>query len=113
MKIEDLKRLFDEDQTNEIEWEGNCHDCKKEISVLAVRSGDEITVTGGAVYDPMIDGEHSFFIKCEDCFKKRHDLTHYNPVETYSRIVGYMRPVENWNGAKKSEFEMRKPFVIE
>lgn len=27
--------------------------------------------------------------------------------EVYSRIVGYIRPVENWNKAKKTEFPMR------
>ena len=26
------------------------------------------------------------------------------PVETYSRIVGYFRPVNQWNKGKKEEF---------
>ncbi|NIA23292.1 MAG: hypothetical protein GWP03_03930 [Proteobacteria bacterium] len=34
------------------------------------------------------------------------------PVETYSRVVGYFRPVQNWNKGKKEEFKMRKEFVI-
>jgi ribonucleoside-triphosphate reductase len=28
----------------------------------------------------------------------------------YSRIVGYLRPIEQWNDGKKSEFEIRKTF---
>ncbi|MBR2504720.1 MAG: hypothetical protein IKB61_02135 [Elusimicrobiaceae bacterium] len=32
--------------------------------------------------------------------------------EVYSRVVGYLRPVQNWNKGKKTEFHMRKPFAI-
>jgi len=32
------------------------------------------------------------------------------PCEVYSRIVGYLRPVQNWNVAKQQEFEDRKTF---
>ena len=112
MKIEALKALFDEENTNEIEWQGNCHDCGKETHVLAVRSGEEISVSGGAVYDPMIDGQHSFFVKCEDCFSVNSELGSFQPVETYSRVVGYLRPISQWNGGKVEEFEMRKNFKI-
>lgn len=30
------------------------------------------------------------------------------PTEVYSRIVGYYRPVQNWNEGKKQEFMDRK-----
>ncbi len=30
------------------------------------------------------------------------------PTEVYSRIVGYYRPVQNWNEGKKQEFKERK-----
>ena len=32
------------------------------------------------------------------------------PCEVYSRVVGYLRPVQSWNKGKKEEFEMRKQF---
>ncbi len=32
------------------------------------------------------------------------------PVEVYSRVVGYYRPVQNWNTGKKQEFIERKHF---
>lgn len=32
------------------------------------------------------------------------------PVEVYSRVCGYYRPVSNWNNSKQSEFEDRKEF---
>lgn len=31
--------------------------------------------------------------------------------EVYSRIVGYFRPVQNWNVGKKEEFGQRTAFV--
>ena len=32
------------------------------------------------------------------------------PTEVYSRIVGYLRPVNNWNTGKQQEFADRKTF---
>lgn len=29
------------------------------------------------------------------------------PCEIYSRVVGYFRPVQNWNEGKKQEFSER------
>jgi len=33
--------------------------------------------------------------------------------EVYSRVVGYLRPVQNWNLGKKEEFKDRKTFDTE
>jgi len=32
--------------------------------------------------------------------------------EQYSRVVGYFRPVTEWNPGKRAEFEDRKEYVI-
>jgi hypothetical protein len=32
------------------------------------------------------------------------------PCEVYSRIVGYVRPVRNWNTGKKQEWKERVPY---
>ncbi|HDQ70797.1 MAG TPA: hypothetical protein ENN19_01730 [Chloroflexi bacterium] len=32
------------------------------------------------------------------------------PCEVYSRIVGYLRPVQNWHQGKQQEFQERKTF---
>jgi len=32
------------------------------------------------------------------------------PCEIYSRVVGYLRPVQQWNKGKKEEFNLRKAF---
>ncbi len=34
------------------------------------------------------------------------------PCEVYSRIVGYLRPVRNWNDGKRQEFEDRQTFEV-
>ncbi len=50
-----------------------------------------------------IYGEHRHCPKCEAEGKQ-------NKCEVYSRIVGYLRPVDQWNDGKQSEFTDRKLF---
>ncbi len=45
-----------------------------------------------------IKGEHT---RCPICGAK---------CEVYSRVVGYLRPVDQWNDGKQSEFKIRKKF---
>jgi len=40
------------------------------------------------------------------CEKKKKKI----PCEVYSRIVGYLRPVQNWNKGKQQEFSERKTY---
>lgn len=48
-----------------------------------------------------ISGEHALCPHCEE------------PTEVYSRVVGYHRPVQNWNKGKKEEFKDRCAFTEE
>ena len=34
------------------------------------------------------------------------------PVEVYSRVVGYFRPVNQWNRGKQQEFSERSVYVV-
>jgi ribonucleoside-triphosphate reductase len=45
-----------------------------------------------------ISGEHP---QCPQCSKE---------TEVYSRVVGYYRPIKNWNAGKVEEFKRRKTF---
>jgi len=45
-------------------------------------------------------GEHKICPKCG------------NECEVYSRVVGYLRPVKQWNKGKQEEFRIRKTFII-
>jgi ribonucleoside-triphosphate reductase len=49
-----------------------------------------------------IAGEH---FTCPKCLVKQ-------PCEVYSRVVGYLRPVSQWNKGKKEEFKDRTEFAI-
>jgi len=49
-----------------------------------------------------IAGEHFY---CPQCTIKQ-------PCEVYSRIVGYLRPVQQWNEGKQEEFKERKEFKM-
>ena len=45
-------------------------------------------------------GEHH---RCPSCKKA---------AEVYSRVVGYLRPVGQWNEGKRAEFALRAPYDI-
>jgi ribonucleoside-triphosphate reductase len=47
-----------------------------------------------------LTGEHT---NCPHCQK---------PCEIYSRVVGYLRPIQQWNDGKKAEYNMRKMYKI-
>ncbi len=47
-----------------------------------------------------LNGEHDLCPKCGD------------ECEVYSRIVGYLRPLKQWNRGKQEEFRMRKTFKV-
>lgn len=40
--------------------------------------------------------------------KAEQAACHGTKCEVYSRVVGYLRPVQNWNKGKKEEFALRK-----
>jgi ribonucleoside-triphosphate reductase len=45
-------------------------------------------------------------MSAEELNKKR------TKCEVYSRVVGYIRPVQQWNDGKQSEYADRKEFVL-
>ncbi|MBZ0307982.1 MAG: ribonucleoside triphosphate reductase, partial [Anaerolineae bacterium] len=47
-----------------------------------------------------IAGEHPLCTKCQ------------GECEVYSRVVGYLRPVQQWNNGKKTEFVERKTYSL-
>lgn len=112
MKQETLKKLFEEHKVNELAWEDTCKDCGMGAIVIASMQEDgQIGIDGGAVYQPDPNCE-DVYIKCDSCFIKNPILTGWRKTEVYSRIVGYMRPLQTWNNAKAGEFKMRKEFLV-
>jgi ribonucleoside-triphosphate reductase len=91
--------------------EGFCHDCKKPVVVEVEKDGKEITCDNPFWYEPKNRIEQ-FFVKCKECFEKNPKLTNYRETEVFSRVVGYLRPVQAWNPGKKEEMKQRKNFII-
>ncbi|MCX6720474.1 MAG: hypothetical protein NTW11_01570 [Candidatus Staskawiczbacteria bacterium] len=90
-----------------VEVEKVCHDCKKEI---LVNSSQELENAVSLVYDNA--GEKINILKCNECYAKSPALTNYQPCEVYSRVVGYIRPVQQWHKGKKLEYSDRKEFAM-
>jgi len=112
MTSEELFNLFEEKQARKLVWTGDCHDCNEPVEVTAeVSAGDgSVSVTGGSVVRPK--GMSKFFFKCSGCYQKDPVLRNYQPCEVYSRVVGYLRPVQQWNEGKKAEYKERKLFKV-
>ncbi len=73
-----------------------CHDCGKplcEVAAYATYMRDE-----GKEY------------KCNVCYES--DPVLRRRTEVYSRVAGYLRPVEQWNVGKQSEFRDRKTYKV-
>jgi ribonucleoside-triphosphate reductase len=75
-----------------------CNDCKEELV-----DNDE--------YMPYTVGLNEYF-KCKECYEIDPVLRNFQECEIYSRVVGYIRPVSQWNNGKKEEYTDRKVYNI-
>lgn len=83
-----------------------CHDCKKEILL----EGDEVK---NGVFLAYESGDKIINVfKCNECFEKNKALTNFQECEVYSRVVGYIRPVQQWHKGKKQEYGEREEFKV-
>ena len=48
-------------------------------------------------------------IVCHTCQESLKGLV---DCEVYSRVVGYLRPIQGWNKGKKQEFKERKVYIM-
>lgn len=71
-----------------------CWDCKCELE-----NGDEYMTYNNCD-----------LIKCRACHEKDPILRNFQTCDVYSRIVGYIQPLKNWNAGKKEEWRDRKTF---
>jgi hypothetical protein len=83
-----------------------CHDCGKEIEI----NGELISNGVYLNYDNA--GEKINIFKCSECFAKNKALTNFQPCEVYSRVVGYIRPVQQWHKGKRQEYGEREEFIL-
>ena len=74
-----------------------CHDCGKVLE-------------RGAEYMPY-EIEGATLAKCRACYEAKPELSNFQKAEVYSRVVGYIRPVEQWNNGKQAEYADRMEYV--
>jgi hypothetical protein len=85
-----------------------CHDCGKQIQI----GQDQEIVNGQLLKYVLPDGKDKFIFKCSDCYAKDKSLRNYQEAEVYSRVVGYIRPVAQFNEGKQQEYKDRKEYKI-
>ena len=116
MTIKQLQDLFIKNKAKELEFKGNCHDCGKDV-LISAKLGENggITISGGALYkvDDEEVSKRNTFLKCDSCFEKEPILQNYRNIEVWSRVVGYLRPVQQWNKGKAEEYKTRTTFKQE
>ena len=78
-----------------------CHDCGKEI---LINQNQEIE-NGQLLKYSLPDGNGKLIFKCSECYNKDKSLRDYQETEVYSRVVGYLRPVSQWNEGKQQEYK--------
>jgi anaerobic ribonucleoside-triphosphate reductase len=81
-----------------------CHDCQKDLEI----KDSEIMGGVGLKYDDGVEKIEAY--KCNSCFEKNPSLANFRNCEVYSRVVGYIRPVQQWNEGKKQEYQERTPY---
>lgn len=75
-----------------------CHDCGR-------------TLESNEEYMPYKVGQATY-AKCKACHEANPALENFQKAEVYSRVVGYIRPVQQWNAGKQAEFGDRTEFVV-
>lgn len=72
-------------------------------------------ISGKRKQEKCLDGiEIEIYWEEEDDMKKEKEVKKVIAIKTevYSRVVGYYRPISNWNKGKKEEFRQRKNLKI-
>lgn len=108
MTVQRLHDIFDvNEDKNMIGFEGKCHDCGRDVTVGVSLAPEGFMIKGGAVFEPE---QEKFLTKCDACYQQNPKLTNFQRCEVYSRVVGYLRPVSQWNDGKRAEFDDRKTY---
>lgn len=108
LTVKDLHDLFDQHpEYSALEFPGPCHDCAAPVAVAVALSDDGFAIAGGAVYRYPFD-KSKYAVKCDACHAKQPVLA--PEIEVYDRVVGYFRPVKNFNDGQRAQQAARKRF---
>jgi len=89
-----------------------CRDCAKKLELK------DKDIIGGKLLKykvsdtGMKEKDYLLIFKCDECFAKDPSLKGFQKCEVYSRVVGYIRPVQQWHKGKQQEYKERQNFKI-
>ena len=84
-----------------------CHDCHCLIEI-----DDKGNIKNGKLLKYKDGDEEYIVFKCNKCFKEDPALRNFRSAEVYDRVVGYLRPVQQWNKGKQEEYKNKVKFKI-
>jgi ribonucleoside-triphosphate reductase len=87
-----------------------CDLCGVEIQEADL--GEGVELQGGKCLEYNTDNGKEYVARCDGCFLKDQSLSKKQKCEVFSRVCGYMRPVQNWNKAKVEEYKQRINFKM-
>jgi hypothetical protein len=105
-----IKKLLKESGTGCIELIGKCQSCSKEVKVIVWKKDMEVEGTGGVIVGQELDAYPEF--KCLECLERDGGRISPQRCEIFSRVVGYLRPIQGWNKGKREEFAMRTNYKL-
>jgi len=110
MTIQRLHELFDENpEQAKLGFDGSCHDAGKRsrsewrLPLRASRSAAVRYTSRSPAY---------FLPNARRVSKRIHTSRIIAAAKVYSRVVGYLRPIEQWNEGKQAEFRERKAYRV-
>jgi hypothetical protein len=108
--LEFIKGLLKESQVNCIEVKGKCQKCKCAVELLVFAGEDEISGNGGIIVGDSYGSKPQF--KCTKCLGEDNGMISPTKCEVFTRVCGYLRPVDNFNKGKKAEFRERVNYEV-
>uniref|UniRef100_A0A6H1ZFW8 Putative anaerobic ribonucleoside-triphosphate reductase n=1 Tax=viral metagenome TaxID=1070528 RepID=A0A6H1ZFW8_9ZZZZ len=105
-----IKGLFRESGRGCIELHGACQSCKDPVDIIIFKNAMEVEGNGGVIVGDMWDDKPQF--KCSRCLERDSGMISPTKCEIFTRVVGYLRPIQGFNLGKAEEFRDRKTFKI-
>ena len=84
-----------------------CWDCHCEIEL-----DDEGNIKNGKLLKYRQGDKEYIVFKCNKCFEEDPALRNFKEAEVFTRCVGYLRPVKQFNPGKQEEVKERKMFKL-
>jgi len=86
-----------------------CYDCAQKDIKTRIMIKDKKPVNGKVMTFKKGEEMHLIF-KCDNCYEDdpKSIMVKGQKCEVYSRVTGYLRPINQWNPGKQEEFRERK-----